>query len=149
MPTVRASTAVTYVLPIFSQKQPRDLSPKTVSKFIFFNLFAVFFNLIAAFFNLFVSLLNLFAAFLNLFALFFRLFGSLSGDSAAESLRYASAVCVFYSGGKFYVGLPPKVKRRPTIIFIKRWSVLGVTPTPTPKLNSHFGETFRSIAGTN
>jgi len=155
----------------------RDPSPKTVSKFIFFNLFAVFFNLIAAFFNLFVSLfnlsaaflnlfvlllnlsvaffnlfvslLNLFAAFLNLFALFFRLFGSLSGDSAAESLRYASAVCVFYSGGKFYVCLPPKVKRRPTIIFIKRWSVLGVTPTPTPKLNSHFDETFRSIAGTN
>jgi len=41
-------------------------SPKTVSKFIFFNLFAVFFNLIAAFFNLFVSLFNLSAGFFNL-----------------------------------------------------------------------------------
>jgi len=44
----------------------RDPSPKTVSKFIFFNLFAVFFNLIAAFFNLFVSLFNLSAGFFNL-----------------------------------------------------------------------------------
>src|SRR5258708_36947387 len=29
-----------------------------------------------------------------------------------------------------------------------RWSVERVTPTPTPKLISHSGETFRSIDGT-
>ena len=76
MSTARASTAVTYVLPTFSQKQPRDLSPKTVSKFIFFNLFA-------AFFNLFVSFLNLFAAFFSLFGSFFNLLEVFLNLSAA------------------------------------------------------------------
>jgi len=54
---------------------------KTVSKFIFFNLFAAFFNLFvsfsnlyAAFFNLFVLLFSLFAALSNLFVPFFNLF---------------------------------------------------------------------------
>jgi hypothetical protein len=36
----------------------------------------------------------------------------------------------------------------PIIIFAKRWSVLPVIPTPTPKLNSQFGEKSRSTAGT-
>ena len=33
---------------------------------------------------------------------------------------------------------------RPTIALMSRWSVPAVAPTPTPKFNSHFGETSRS-----
>ena len=31
------------------------------------------------------------------------------------------------------------------IIFTSKWSVPPVSPTPTPKLNSHFGLKFRSV----
>jgi hypothetical protein len=51
----------------------REKRAKTVSKFIFFNLFAAFFNLFVSFFNLFVSFLNLFVSFLNLFVSFLNL----------------------------------------------------------------------------
>ena len=43
---------------------------KTVSKFIFFNLFASFFNLLASFFNLFAPFFNLSVAFSDLFPRF-------------------------------------------------------------------------------
>lgn len=40
-----------------------------------------------------------------------------------------------------------KSNRYPRIIFASKWSVARVTPTPTPKLNSHFSDKLRSIAG--
>jgi len=56
---------------------------KTVSKFIFFNLFAVFFNLFVAFFNLFETLFNLFVPLFNLSSTFLNLFASLFNLFAA------------------------------------------------------------------
>jgi len=58
----------------FAGNYQKENGSKTVSKFIFFNLFAVFFNLFAAIFNLFVSFFNLFVAFFNLFGAFLNLF---------------------------------------------------------------------------
>jgi len=46
---------------------------KTVSKLIFFNLFAAFFNLSVTFSSLLATFFNLFAAFFNLFVLSFNL----------------------------------------------------------------------------
>ena len=40
-----------------------------------------------------------------------------------------------------------KLNRYPTIIFAIRWSVDPVMPTPNPKLSSHCGARFKSIAG--
>src|ERR1035438_83696 len=43
--------------------------------------------------------------------------------------------------------LDQKLKRYPRIILAIRWSVAPVTPTPRPKLISHCGAIFKSIAG--
>ena len=68
---------------------------KTVSKLIFFNLFAAFFNLFAAFFNLSVSLLNLFEIFLTLFGAFFNLFETFINLSAAFFNLFVSLINLF------------------------------------------------------
>ena len=74
----------------FSNPKRLENGEKTVSKFIFFNLYAAFFNLFAAFYNLFetffnlsLSLFNLLAGFFNLFASFINLFAAFIDLSAA------------------------------------------------------------------
>src|SRR2546423_991675 len=41
----------------------------------------------------------------------------------------------------------PQLNLLPIIALMIKWSVEWVTPTPTPKLSSQLGETFKSIAG--
>ena len=41
----------------------------------------------------------------------------------------------------------PQEKRRPRMHLMIKWSVAPVMPTPTPKLNSHFGPRSRSMVG--
>jgi hypothetical protein len=57
----------------FRNREDREKRAKTVSKFIFFNLFAAFLNLSVSFFNLFAALFNLSIPSFNLFVAFFNL----------------------------------------------------------------------------
>ena len=59
-----------------------EKSAKTVSKIIFFNLFAAFLNLFTLRFNLFAAFLNLFPTFFNLSEAFPSLFVSIFSLSA-------------------------------------------------------------------
>ena len=73
-PQLGLSIANKNVIGVINQLRPSEFAAKTVSKFIFFNLFAAFFNLSVALFNLFGEFFNLFAAFSNLSTTFFSLF---------------------------------------------------------------------------
>ena len=84
-PQLGLSIANKNVIGVINQLRPSEFAAKTVSKFIFFNLFAAFFNLFAAFFNLSVAFLNLFAAFFNLSVALFNLFGEFFNLFAAFS----------------------------------------------------------------
>jgi len=75
----------------------RKSGSKTVSKFIFFNLFAAFFNLSAIFLNLFVAFFNLFVVFFNLFAALFNLSVSFFNLFAALFSLFAAFINLFVS----------------------------------------------------
>ena len=94
-PQLGLSIANKNVIGVINQLRPSEFAAKTVSKFIFFNLFAAFFNLFAAFFNLSVSLLNLFEIFFNLFGAFFNLFETFINLSAAFFNLFVSLINLF------------------------------------------------------
>jgi len=74
-----------------------EKSAKTVSKIIFFNLFAAFLNLFTLRFNLFAAFLNLFPTFFNLSEAFPSLFVSIFSLSAVFFNLFAALFSLFVS----------------------------------------------------